>query len=103
MRLRVATFLITGLLFPSSLASETPRPLTLPEVYGCRFIAAAGRTATAQSYGPPSAYGTAGRAFELGGQRTGAPKAGGILSKGVTNVSNNEPTDCPRGAPRRRA
>ncbi len=32
MRLRVATLLITGLLFPSALAREAPRPLTLPEV-----------------------------------------------------------------------
>jgi len=32
MRLRVATLLITGLLFSSALASEAPRPLTLPEV-----------------------------------------------------------------------
>jgi hypothetical protein len=31
MRLRVATLLITSLLFPSALASEAPRPLTLPE------------------------------------------------------------------------
>ncbi len=32
MRLRVATLLITGLLFSSALAREAPRALTLPEV-----------------------------------------------------------------------
>jgi hypothetical protein len=32
MKLRVATLLITGLLFPSDLAGEAPRPLTPPEV-----------------------------------------------------------------------
>ena len=50
--------------------------------YGCRFISAAGRTATAHLYGPPFAYGAAGRAAELEGQRTGAPPAGGRALEG---------------------